>query len=493
MAFIDGTVVTVALPVLQEAFHTGVAEVQWIIEAYSLFLASLLLVGGVSGDRYGHRRVYIAGILIFTVASVLCGLSTDVHQLITFRAVQGIGGAFLVPGSLAIISVSFPEGERGRAIGTWSGFTSITAALGPVLGGWLAEHASWRWIFFLNVPLAVMVLGMAFRRVKDNPKGNGGHLDWPGALLATTALGALIYGLIASSVKGWRDPAVMGGVAGGCLLFVVFLLVEKRTARPMLQLELFRSPTFSGANLLTFFLYAALSGVLFFLPFLLIQVHGYPPTAAGASLLPFILIMFLLSRWAGGLVSRYGPRLPLMIGPLTAGMGFALFLLPGTSGSYWTTFFPAVVVLGFGMAVSVAPLTTTVMNAAGKDHAGTASGINNAVSRVGGLISIAVFGVLLAQVFASQLEHRLERLETQPGIREHILDQRVRLAGIELPPGLYPAQAASLKAAISGSYVAGFRSVMAAAVVLAFLSAWSSWFFIGRNQRNRGVHDPRAQ
>lgn len=301
MVFIDSTVVNVALPVLQAELNATAAEVQWIVESYSLFLAALILVGGSLGDRFGRRRIFAYGIIMFALASVWCGLSPNVNQLILARGFQGLGGALLTPGSLAIISASFSGEQRGRAIGTWSGFTGITSALGPVLGGWLVEQASWRWIFFINVPLAVLVLGILFWRVpesRDEEVTN--RLDWWGALLATISLGAIVYGLIEASNLGLSHSVVLTALAVGAVTLLAFIFVEANSRAPMMPLSLFRSRTFSGANLLTLLLYAALSGALFFFPFNLIQVQGYSATAAGAAFLPLILIMFLLSRWSGG-------------------------------------------------------------------------------------------------------------------------------------------------------------------------------------------------
>jgi EmrB/QacA subfamily drug resistance transporter len=463
MVFIDGTVVNVALPALQKSLEATVVDVQWIVESYALFLAALLLVGGALGDRFGRKRIFSLGVALFALASVWCGLAPDVGQLIFARAVQGIGGALLVPGSLAIISASFSKEKRGQAIGTWSGFTAITAAVGPVLGGWLIENVSWRAIFFINVPLAAVVLALVFWHVPESRDGDGVYgLDWPGAALATLSLGAIVYGLIESS------PTAL---IGGAVSFLAFLLTEKGGRHPMLPLALFRSRDFSGANLLTLFLYTALSGMFFFLPMNLIQVQGYTATAAGAATLPFILIMSVLSRWSGGLVKRFGARTPLVIGPAVAALGFALFMRPGVGGSYWTTFFPAVVVLGLGMAVSVAPLTTTVMNAVDSKRAGIASGVNNAVSRVAGLLAVAVLSLVMLHGFNRVLDRRSDGLNLPAS-------ERVKLGAAEAPASADPGMRRIVKHAVDDAFVEGFRRVMLIAAALALLSSLVARLFL---------------
>ena len=469
MAFIDGTVVNVALPALQTALHASVTDIQWVVESYALLLASLLLLGGSLGDLYGRRKIFLCGVLLFAIGSSWCGLSSSITSLIVARGLQGVGAAFLVPGSLAIISASYTANERGRAIGTWSGFTAITAAIGPVLGGWLVENGSWRWVFFINLPIAILVILISMWRIQESRNEEASRsLDWLGALLATFGLGAITYALIDSSAATSGREAFDWAIGlAGVSALLCFLIVESRSPAPMVSLHLFRSRDFSGANLLTFLLYAPLGGILFFFPLDLIQVQHYSATRAGAALLPLILLIFVLSRWSGGLVARYGARMPLTVGSLVAASGFALFMRPGIGGSYWNTFFPAVVVLGIGVAISVAPLTTTVMESVPASEAGVASGVNNAVSRIAGLLAVAVSGLVLSAGFNSSLNHSLSRMQLSASVRQSAEMQRSKLAGAQIKEPL-------VMHAFDEAFVSGFREVVWISVGMALLSALSA-------------------
>jgi EmrB/QacA subfamily drug resistance transporter len=469
MTFIDGTVVNVALPALQADLNATITDVQWVVEAYALFLGALILVGGAMGDQLGRKRVFLFGVVSFTAASILCGLATSPRLLILARALQGIGAAFLVPGSLAIISAAFSDAERGKAIGTWSGFSAITTAIGPVVGGWLIEHVSWRAAFFLNVPLAAIVVVLSLRFIDESrDPARTSRIDWSGALLGVLGLGGIVFGLLEWPPLGPGHPLVIGSLAIGLLSLVLFVAMERRARNPMMPLDLFRSRTFTLANVLTLLLYGALGIALFLLPLYLIQVQHYSATAAGAALVPFAIIMFGLSRWAGGLVGRVGPRLPLTVGPAIAAAGVALFARGGLSSSYWSTIFPAVCLLGFGMTITVAPLTTTVMGAVETHRAGVASGINNTVARVAGLLTIALFGVLLAQRFDADVKPRLDSLALSQAARSQIVQQLPKMAGADLSKvAIDAAQRVAAQRAIDDAFVSGFRVVMIGAAVLA--------------------------
>ena len=476
LTFIDGTVVNVALPVIQNDLRGNAVDLQWIIESYALFLGALLLLGGALGDLYGRKKLFVAGVAIFGAASLCCGLAAGIRQLIWARSVQGIGAALLVPNSLALLSATFDGESRGRAIGTWSGFGAITTGIGPILGGWLIGHASWRYAFFINVPLAAAIIVASLWRMPESRNRNAKRLDWPGGLLVTTGLGGLVFGFLESSNRGWHDAAVISAFAIGLILLLGFLLVESRSAEPMFPLDLFRSRNFSGANVLTLLLYAALSGTFFLVPLDLIQVQHYSTTRAGAALSPLVLLMFFLSRWSGGLIHRYGAKLPLVIGPLIATAGFLLFSLPSLSTNYWTSFFPAVTVLGVGMAVTVAPLTTAVMNSVERDRVGIASGINNAASRIAGLLAVAVLGAAMVAFFRHAFVQYLENYAIAPDIKRQLYVQAIRLAGITLPPQVGQEVRNAIENLIWLSFVSGFRRVMWICAALAFLSSVTAWF-----------------
>jgi EmrB/QacA subfamily drug resistance transporter len=477
MVFVDGTVVNVALPALQKALGATGSQVQWVVESYALFLAALLLVGGSLGDIYGRRRVFVLGTVVFAGASAWCGFAPGIHWLIVARGVQGVGGALLVPGSLALISSSFCEEDRGRAIGTWSAATAIMGTIGPVLGGWLIQFGSWRWVFLLNVPLAVAVIAIALLRVPESRDDEDkGQLDWGGAGLITLGLSGVTFALIEAS--SGIAMVKIAGVAGVTAL-VAFAVVEWREKAPMMPLELFRSRNFSGANLLTLFLYAAFGGVLYFLPLDLIQVHHYSATQAGAALLPLMLFMFLLSRWAGGLVARYGAKLPLMVGPALVAVGFGLLTRMGLNGTYVATVLPAAVVLGLGMAVSVAPLTTTVMNSIDQERAGIASGVNNAVSRVAALLAVAMLGAVFSWVFNQRLDRGLERLSVPAAEKAAVIAQRARLGAISTDDPW-------VKETIGESFVGAYDVVLWIAAGLSVASAFSAAWLIEAKPGGRG-------
>jgi EmrB/QacA subfamily drug resistance transporter len=420
IAYIDGSIVNIALPAIERDLATSVVVIQWLVNAYTLCLSALLLIGGAAADQFGRRRIFVVGVSIFAVASLWCGLSPSIVQLIMARAIQGSGAALLIPCSLALIGASFDEEERGKAIGTWAGFSAIAAAVGPLLGGWIVDHFSWRWIFLINPLLALPTIWIVYAHVPESrdPESRGG-LDWNGAVLALLGLGGVCFGLIAAPDFGWADVRVAAPLAGGLLLFGAFIWMERHSGAPMLPLDLFRSRTFSSVNLLTLLLYAALAGAFFFLPFALIQVHGYSAVLAGAAFLPFTIIMALLSRWSGGLLDRFGARLPLVIGPTIAALGFGLLALAVGGGAYWG-FLVSSTVLGLGMAVSVAPLTTTVINAVPAHQTGVASGINNAVASLAGLLAVAIFGAVALGIYDRALDRQLATISASAEVKQSV-------------------------------------------------------------------------
>jgi EmrB/QacA subfamily drug resistance transporter len=483
MAFIDGTVINVALPSMQAGLGAGVSQAQWIVNAYMLMLGALILVGGAAGDQFGRRRICMLGISVFTAASVACGLAPNTAVLIAARVLQGLGGALLVPSSLAIISAAFPEQERGRAIGTWAGASALTTALGPVLGGWLIDNWSWRAVFFINLPVGLIALVLAARWIPESRDESASGVDWKGGALAVSGLGMLAYGLTDASRSGWAHATVLCCVAGAVLLLSLLLWWETRAPAPMMPLSLFRSGSFSGANAVTLLLYFSLTAVLFFVPFDLIDIQGYSATQAGAAFLPFSVIMTALSRWSGGLVQHYGARVPLIAGPIITTIGLVLLAVPTIGGSYWSTFFPAIAVMGLGMAISVAPLTTTVMRAAGDRHAGAASGINNAIARIAGLLAVALLGTIAVGVFRVTLDKQLELLHLSAQAMQSLDGQVQRLAEAQVPRQFDRDTRHALELVLKQSFVFSFRVTTLIAAAAAFLGAIIAWLTIDRSRR----------
>jgi len=472
MAFIDGTVVNVALPVIQRGLAAGMDAAQWIALAYALLLASLVLVGGALGDRFGRRRVFVAGVMVFAVASAACGLAPSATGLIASRAVQGIGAAMLVPGSLALIGAAYPGETRGEAIGTWSAAISVAGAVGPILGGWVMSFASWRWLFFFNVPLGIVTAVLTARYVAETrDKQESSRIDAGGALLATVGLGALVWALLeAPNTGGLGSARTLAPLLGGLATLAAFVAVEARVREPMVPLRLFRVRAFAGANLVCALLYGPLGACLFFVPFNLIEVQRYAPAGAGLALLPMVACVSLMSRWSGHLVARVGPRLPLIAGSLTISAGFVLLALPGIGGSYWTTYFPGVAALGVGMGFIITPVTTTAMISAGPEHAGVASGINNAVARTASLLAVAALGILLLNRFRRALGRELDSIEAPPATRAFVEAQASKLVAAELPDADAPTRAA-IRHALDIAFVSGFRWLMLSCAVLAVTSA----------------------
>ncbi|HEX4476188.1 MAG TPA: DHA2 family efflux MFS transporter permease subunit [Polyangiaceae bacterium] len=491
MAFVDSTVVNVAVPVMQRDLSARVDQIQWVVESYALVLAALVLVGGALGDQLGRRRVFVVGTAVFSLASAAAGLAPGVDSLIAARTVQGIGAALLVPGSLALIGAAYPEATRPGAIGTWSAATSVASAIGPAIGGWAIAHFSYRVVFFLNLPVGLAVVALSTLYVPEtrDPDARPG-LDWSGAVLATVGLGAIVWALIDAPTHGGLGATrELVPACAGVLALGAFFVVEARAPSPMVPLSLFRSRTFTGTNLLTLLLYAALGAFFFFLPFNLIQVQRYSPTEAGAALVPFVILISVLSRLAGKVVARYGPRLPLVVGPAVAAAGFALTAVPSVGGSYWGTFFAGIVVLGVGMGITVAPLTAAVMGSVDDHHAGVASGVNNAVSRAAGLLAVAALGVVLVSRFNAALDRDVSRFSQNDDLVPILAKERLALGGAELPASLAPPLRGALRAALDAAFVDGFRALMLVCAAMAALSSVAALIWIDGKP---GVGSPDA-
>ena len=469
MAFMDGTVVNVALPTLQSNFHATAAGIQWVVQGYALFAAALLLLGGAIGDHYGRRRTFLWGVALFALASAGCAASQSLGQLVTARAIQGLGSALLVPQGLSILSVSFPEQDRAHAIGTWSAWTSVFGALGPVAGGWLMQVWSWRLIFLLNLPLVLLIMMLAPRIPESRAMGDGPArpLDQLGATLATLSFAAVIYALSFAPQLGWRDRMVSVPLLAGLVLFALFLGSQSRP-NAMMPLTLFRIPRFLAPNLLTFLLYGGLGGSLYVIPFYTIQVRHYAPAAAGAVFVPLILIMFVFSARVGTLVPTVGERLLMCAGAALAGTGFAAFAWLSPLHGYALSILPPVLLLGCGMTLCVAPLTNAVMSSVPPTQTGIASAVNNATSRLAALLAVSVLALVLTHGFVNSLRAQLAHSTLPVQAQQQMWANRARLHDIPLSPRLTPGQRDQAAQLLDQSFLAGFRSVM---LVCAF-SAW---------------------
>ena len=487
MAFIDGTALNVAMPAIQDGLHASGVQLLWVVNSYLLMLAALIPVGGSLGDLFGRRKVFSLGICLFMAASLICGLSPDVNFLIAARAVQGIGSSLMIPGSLSIISSFFGPSEKGRAIGTWSAATTVVTVIGPVLGGVLSGAGLWRGVFLINIPLGVAALIPLLLKVPESRNETAKKkIDFPGSGLLIVSLAGLTYGFISAPGEGFGHPRIIVSLAAGVLALAGFILVEARSSQPMIPLSLFSSRTFSGTNLLTLALYGALSVGMFFLSLDLVQAQGYSMALAGFAFTPFALVLTALSRWAGGLVDKSGPRLPLVIGPAIAGVAFFFMawagLTPGPS-RYWVSFFPGIVLLGIGMGVTVAPLTTAVMSSVNSRLSGTASGINNAVSRTAGVLAIAVVGAAALVLFSHGLDSRAYASGLPAPVRQALSLEAGRLGAASVPPAAAPAEAGTVRSAIRLAFVDTFKTVMLVCAVLAWAGAGLAGLMVPRNFR----------
>ena len=482
MAFIDSTALNVVLPSLQKSLQASGADLFWILNAYLLVLAALILIGGSLGDKLGRKKVFMAGILIFICGSAACGISPGVIYLIIFRMIQGIGGALMIPGSLSLISSSIDPKERGKAIGTWSAFTTVVTMGGPALGGALADAGLWRWIFFINIPLGVAALTMIGLQVKESRDEDSDHaIDYPGVIAIATGLALLTFGFLRIPAVGLHNWQVYGSLIVGILLLAAFIFLEFKSKHPMMPLQLFANATFSGANLLTFFLYGGLGAGMLFLSLNMVQVQGYSQLQSGLTFLPFTVVMISLARFAGGLADKYGPRLLLICGPAAAGAGLLILsFVKQTSGpaAYWTTFFPGILVFGLGMSFTVSPLTTAVMGSVSDHFSGTASGVNNAMTRIANVFANAVLGALAVLFFSGALSQQLNGTKISIKEKQEITAQSVNLGNAQVPAIIGANNNAAIKTAYHKSFISAYAKIMRISAGLGFLAALMAFIFI---------------
>lgn len=506
LPIIDVTAMNVVAPAIQADLDTTVAGVQWVLSGYTLFFASLMLVGGALGDRYGRGRLFAIGSIVFAAGSLASALAPDAPILIAARCLQGTGAALLVPGSLSLIGGTFEGEARGKAIGVWSGFSALMAVIGPVLGGVLSDIGTWRLVFLINIPIALGLLIPLWRKVPESKDPDAGPIDYKGAALATLGLGLLTYGIIQSGIDGWRDPKSLTGLVTGPLVLTLFVWRERHARRPMVPLPLFRHRGFTVANLLTLFVYYALAAGMFFLPMRLIFLDGYSPTLAGLAVMPVALLIGLLSPRMGAWGARHGNRTLLILGPLVAGLGYALLARPGLPdatfgpGPTWLGYvveqFPGVLGVGIGMSMVAAPVSDTVLGSVPRRHVGLASGVNNAVSRLAAVLAVASSGVIALALFAHWLAVDLDapdglRDRLAPETADEVWDRRTDLAAADPPESLSERDARAVEAAYDRAFLAGYRGVqltMAASAALGGLLA----FLLPRGQTKRALEPDAA-
>lgn len=482
MAFLDSTVVGIAIPSIQTNLHADISGIQWIVNSYALMLATLILISGSLCDKFGTKRIFLIGMTLFTLSSFLCGLSASIFQLILFRAIQGIGAAMMVPGSLSIISTSFDSREHGKVIGLWSGISGGVAALGPLLGGYLVQTFSWPSIFFINIPLGILALFITIKYVPATKFHEGHKLDFIGTVLIFLALLGIAYGLISGPITGWNSPFILFSLIGGAIMFVLFILWSLKSKEPLVPIDIFKSSLVTGANLATLFLYFALSGVIFFMVLNLQQVQHFNPILAGLALLPTILIITFLSGPAGALSDKIGPRLPMILGPAAVALGMGLLAITGPNANYFIDYLPGLSLFGLGMSFVIAPLTKSALAVEPK-YSGSASGVNNAVARVAGLLAVALLGAIVLSFFTNNLTNKIYASNLGNDEKTIILNQKNDLGAISIPRSFSTSSKSIAQDIVEDSFIYGFKWAMGICAFLALLSAIISFFTIHNLKR----------
>lgn len=482
MAFLDGSVVNIAIPTIQTQLNATITGIQWIVNGYTLMLCALILISGALGDRFGRKKIFMYGIGLFILSSFLCSISQSINQLIIFRMIQGIGGAMMVPGSLSIINSSFAESNRGFAIGIWSGFAGGVAALGPLAGGWLVQYFGWPSIFYINIPLGLIAILLSIRYVPESRNDESTKIDILGSFLIFLSLLGIAYGLISVPDLGWGNPLIIISLLVGIISFICFVIVQKKSPHPLVPLKIFSSSLVTGANLATLFLYFALSGVIFFLVLNFQQIQHYSPVIAGLGMLPTILLITFLSGKGGSVADKIGPRLPMILGPLSVALGMALLIIPGTHANYFTQYLPGLILFGLGMAFVIAPLTKSALDVESK-YSGAASGVNNAVARVAGLLAVALLGLIVVTLFKAQLTERMSATTMNSTAKQQIMIQQDKLGGIQIPHEFNTQMHTITQDAIDDSFLYGFRWAMGINALLALLSSIIAFFTIHNKKK----------